>query len=98
MNILGIYEAASGQAINQQKTSLFFHKITSSQVCESIQRMLGAQVMTDCEKYLELPMAIGKSKVNTFLDLQERISKRVMGWKEKFISKTGYEILIKIVA
>ena len=27
--------------------------------------------MSDCEKYLGLPMAGGKSKVNTFKELQE---------------------------
>ena len=53
--------------------------------------------MEDCEKYLSLPMAGGKSKVNTFWELQEKISKRVMGWKEKYISKAGREILIKTV-
>ena len=54
--------------------------------------------MENCEKYLGLPMVGGKSKVNTFKDLPEKITKPVMGWKEKFISKTGREILIKTVA
>ena len=53
--------------------------------------------MENYEKYLGLPMVGGNSKVNTFRDLQEKITKRVMGWKEKFISKVGREILIKIV-
>ena len=43
-------------------------------------------------------MVGGKSKVNMFKGLQERITKKVMGWKENFISKVGREILIKIVA
>ena len=60
--------------------------------------MFGAQVMTNCEKYLGLPMVRGKSKVNTFKDLQERITKRVIRWKEKIISKAGREVLIKMVA
>ena len=60
--------------------------------------MLGSRIMNDCEKYLGLPMAHGKSKVNTFKELQERITKRVMRWKEKFISKAGREILIKTIA
>ena len=60
--------------------------------------MLGARIMTDCEKYLGLPMTCGKSKVTTFNEMQERITKWVMGWKEKFISKAGREILIKTVA
>ena len=40
----------------------------------------------------------GKSKLNTFKDLLEKITKQVLGWKEKFISKAGREILIKTVA
>ena len=54
--------------------------------------------MENCEKYLGLPMVGGKSEVNTFKDLQEKITKLVMGWKEKFISKAGREILIKTIA
>ena len=40
----------------------------------------------------------GRSKVSTFKDIQERVFKRVMGWKEKNISKVGREVLIKTVA
>lgn len=60
--------------------------------------MLGERIMNECEKYLGLPMPSGKSKVRTFEELQEKISKRVLRWKEKFISKTGQEILIKTMA
>ena len=34
-------------------------------------------------------MVDGKSKVATFKEILERIAKRVMGWKEKYISKAG---------
>ena len=44
------------------------------------------------------PMVGGKSKLNTFKGLREKITKRVLGWKEKYISKAGREILIKTVA
>ena len=98
LNLLGKHKAASSQAINRQKTSLFFNKNTKPKVGNAIQQMLGARVMTDCEKYLGLLMTCGKSKMNTFKELQEKITKHVMGWKEKFISKAGREILIKIVA
>ena len=59
---------------------------------------MGASVMENCEKYLGLPIVVSKSKLNTFKDLREKITKRVLGWKEKFISKAGREILIKTVA
>ena len=54
--------------------------------------------MTGYEKYLGLPMVRGRYKVSTFKGLQEKVSKRVMGWKEKHISKAGQEVLIKTIA
>ena len=96
LHLLGCYEVASGQEINRQKMSIFISRNTRSEVKADIQTLMGARVMENCEKYL--PMVGGKSKVNTFKDLQEKITKRVMGWKEKFISKVGREILIKTIA
>ena len=54
--------------------------------------------MHNCKKYLELPLACGKSKVDSFKEMHDRINKRVMGWKEKLISKAGREVLIKTIA
>ena len=76
--ILEQYEKASGQSIKQNKTALFFSKNTRAEVKDIIQGMLGAQVMTDCEKYLGLPMVIGQFKVNSLKDLKEKITKRLM--------------------
>ena len=98
LDLLGIYEATFGQAINRPKTSLFFNTNTKPEVRRAIQQMMGARTIANCEKYLELPMVCGKSKVNTFKELQEKITKRVMEWKEKLISKAGKEILVKTVA
>lgn len=98
INILGLYEATSGQATNRGKTTFFFSKNTRVDIKEAIQNILGAQFRTNCEKYLGLPMVASRSKVKTFKGLQDKIAKRVMGWKDKFISKADKEILIKIVA
>ena len=98
LDILGQYEEASSQAINRQKTSLFFSKTTNEEVKREIQQLLGVRVMNNCEKYLGLPMAYDKSKVDTFKEMHDRINKRVMGWKEKLISKAGREVLIKTIA
>ena len=89
LNLWGVYKAASSQAINRQKTSLFFSKNTKPEVKEAIKQMMGARIMSNCEKHLGLPMVSGKSKVNTFKELQEKITKKVMEWKEKFVSKAG---------
>ena len=54
--------------------------------------------MHNCKKYLGLPMACGKSKVDTFKEVHDQINKRVMGWKEKLFSKARREVLIKTIA
>ena len=98
IQILSTYEQASGQAINRQKTALFFSPNTNVTVRERIRSMLNARIVSEFEKYLGLPMVGGKNKMSTFKDLREKIAKRVTGWKEKFISKAGREVLIKTVA
>ena len=98
LQLLRSYEEASDQVINRQETTIFFSCNTRPDVKRDIQRLMRARIMEDYEKYLGLPMVGGKSKVNTFRELREKILKRVMGWKEKFISQARREIIIKIVA
>ena len=83
LDILESYDRASSQAINRRKTTLFFNPNTSQQVKLDIKNRLGAQIITNWERYLRLPMVGGKSNVSTFRELHERVTKRVMGWKEK---------------
>ena len=64
---------------------------------------LNKSITKTTEMYVphSLPMVGGKSKVNTVRDLsgkKKKNTKRIMGWKEKFISKSNREILIKTVA
>ena len=47
IDILESYERASGQAINRQKTTLYFSPNTSQRVKLDIQNMLGPQIMTN---------------------------------------------------
>ena len=72
MNLLECYELASGQAINRQKTSIFFSKNTRLEVKQDIWALLGARIMEDCERYLGLLMVGGKSKVNTPLRIYQK--------------------------
>jgi len=41
---------------------------------------------------------LGKNKRNTFNENKEKFRKKLVGWKEKMLSKAGKEILIKVVA
>jgi len=60
--ILEVYEGASGQQLNREKTSLFFNHNTPSDVQEEIKIRFGAQIIKQHEKYLGLPSLVGKSR------------------------------------
>ena len=50
------------------------------------------------EKYLGLPVYVGRSKKKAFEYLKDKIWARMQGWIEKLLSKAGKEVLIKAVA
>ena len=62
VNILNSYEAASGQKINTDKSSVFFSPNTPQERKESILNILGPMQDSRHNKYLGLPTIIGKSK------------------------------------
>lgn len=49
-------------------------------------------------RYLRLPSLVGPAKKQAFSKIKHKVWQRLQGWKEKFISQGGKEILIKIVA
>ena len=93
--ILQVYMRASSQQLNRVKTSLFFSSNTDQSVQEEIKRRFGAQVIRQHEKYLGPPLLVGRKKQNAFNNIKEELAKKLAGWKEKFLSKAGKEILIK---
>ena len=54
--------------------------------------------MSRFDSYLELSTLIGRTKYHTFLFLEDRIWKKLQGWKGMMLSKVGKEVLIKAVA
>ena len=61
-------------------------------------RRFRAQVIKQHEKYLGLPSLVGRKKQITFNDIKEKLAKKLVGWKERLLSKASKEILIKAVA
>ena len=84
--------------MNRAKTSLFFSSNTPGDIKEEIKKRFGAQVIKQHEKYLGLPSLVGRCKRNTFNEIKEKLGKKLVGWKEKMLSKAGKEVLIKAVA
>lgn len=69
--LLAVYEAASGQMVNKDKTTLFFSKNTDEESQEVIKQSLGVPAIQHYEKYLGLPSFVGKNKKACFTLVKE---------------------------
>ena len=96
VEILKLYEAASGQKINADKSAVNFSHNTTPEARSEVLEILGPMQDTRQGKYLGLPSVIGKSK-NQVLQKLKSVGKKLSGWKEKMLSMGGKEILIKVV-
>ena len=96
MNILTMYEEASGQKINRGKTQLFFSTNTQEDIKNRVKDLVGVEVVTQYEKYLGMPSFVGRAKKETFSYIRERVWHKIQGWKEKLLSQADQEILIKV--
>jgi hypothetical protein len=95
--VVEAYCNASGQRINNSKSSIFFGKKVSATTKAAMMVVLDVQNETLNEKYLGLPSDVGRSKNGAFAYLRDRVWKCIQGWMEKILSGGGKEILIKSV-
>jgi len=75
-----------------------FSKNTTDSDRRAVREILNVTRETENEKYLGLPVHIGRSKTEAFSYLKDQVWKRIQGWKEIFLSWAGKEVLIKAVA
>ena len=97
-DILNTYELASGQKINLEKTDVSFSWGVVDTRRRSLVGKLGVRLVTNHEKYLGVPAVVGRSKKALMKGLQEKLWKKLQGWKGMILSKPGREVLIKAVA
>ncbi|MCH93722.1 hypothetical protein A2U01_0014675, partial [Trifolium medium] len=97
-NIIQQYQAASGQLVNYNKSEMVFSKGVSSDIKTTISLILPIQLKDHFNKYLGLPTVVGRSKSQVFNFIQDKIWKKLKGWKERNLSFAGRCTLIKAVA
>lgn len=66
-NILSLYEDCSGQTINKDKSSIMFSKNTPPEIKSRLMGELEIESEARSEKYLGLPVYMGRSKVQHLL-------------------------------
>jgi len=84
--------------INRDKYAVLFSPNTRSDDKEEVRQALNIVLEAKNEKYLGLPVSIGKSRKKAFEYIKKKVWFRIQGWQEKLLSKAGKEILVKAVA
>lgn len=82
--ILMTYELASGKKINMEKLEVSFSMNVSNESQNMLLSKLNFQAVEEHKKYLGLPTFVGRSKKVVFQVIQDRVWKKVKGWKERF--------------
>lgn len=84
------------QRIYQKRCQVFLSTFMYEQniICNKIE----VKVVTSHSRYLGLPVIFGRSKKEVFVFVQDRLQKKVKGWKEKYLSNAGKETLFRAVA
>ena len=89
IKILKVYEEATGQLINMEKSSVFFSKNTMPTVKSEVCQVMGSIQQVGQGKYLGLPMIITRSKEQVFGFIRNSIDKKLQGWRNKLLSQGG---------
>jgi hypothetical protein len=97
-SIITQYQMASGQMVNYNKSELVFSKKVHQTMKTDIQTILPMTIVSHYPKYLGQPTQIGRSKAQVFNFIQDKLWKKLKGWKEKNLSFAGRGTLIKAVA
>uniref|UniRef100_A0A453CB70 Reverse transcriptase domain-containing protein n=1 Tax=Aegilops tauschii subsp. strangulata TaxID=200361 RepID=A0A453CB70_AEGTS len=94
---LQLYEACSGQCINTEKSAIMFSPNTCDNDRTAVKAELGIHSEDWNEKYLGLPVHVGRSRKRAFSYIKRNICGRVYGWQERLLAKESKEALVKAV-
>lgn len=95
--VLDTYVAIADQGINKHKTRIFFNSNTNRIVKRKILTLPGVTLCNDQEKYLSLPMMVGRNRYKAFDFIRDKVWNRINNWKNIFLSQVNKEILLKSV-
>ena len=93
--ILNIYAACSVQIINNEKSAIMFSPNTEAQAKQQVkgETRIASEEWND--RYLGLPVHVGRSRKRTFAYLKRNVCGRFHGWKERLLAKSGKETIVK---
>lgn len=98
MNLLNVFENATGQKVNFTKSDIFFSSNTTSLDRNEVGEVTHMKEAGERSTYLGLPNILGKNKSVILGYLKGKVEARVRSWDGRWISRSGKEVLIRNVA
>lgn len=95
--ILSQYEEASGQSINNLKSSITFSKRAPATLKNRIKDELNIQKEGGVGKYLRLPEHFGRKKRDLFSSIIDKIRQKGSSWSNRFLSTAGKMTMLQSV-
>ncbi|XP_059285096.1 uncharacterized protein LOC132038443 [Lycium ferocissimum] len=97
MNLLRLYQNASGQEINNDKTFFITHSKTNRIYNRRIRRWTGYKQSSFPFTYLGCPIYSGRKRISYFSDISKKVLNKIAGWQGRFLSPGGKATIIKHV-
>jgi hypothetical protein len=83
--------------VNKDKSAIFYSSNCQNEAKDEVKEVIQIDKEALVEKYLGLPMALGRSTKEAFEYMPTRLKKLVGAWSGKEASCTGREVLLKSV-
>lgn len=96
--ILSKYSRWSGQRISYGKSALYRSENSNPDLVVALCDFIQVKAMSASDKYLGLPLFVGRSRKKSFEDIKAKVLAKVAGWKGRAVSQAGRTTLIKSVA
>ncbi|GMJ10719.1 hypothetical protein HRI_004741100 [Hibiscus trionum] len=94
---LQTYASASGQAVNFDKSTIFYNPRTPASTRHAINSYLQVREVSNPGVYLGVPFLIGKNKTLALGFIRDKVHDRLSNWDKQLLSFSGREIFIKVV-
>lgn len=88
-HVLQMYELASGQAMNFEKSCVSFTNYLSTFDEQLLVDCLGVKRVKFHDRYLGLPILIRRSKKDTFSYVKDRLWNKLQSWRGGLLSCAG---------
>ncbi|KAA3460384.1 reverse transcriptase [Gossypium australe] len=83
--------------VNFDKPLIYFSGYVEQEIQEQVGNILGVRISNNPEKYLGLPIMVGRRKKHAFIDIKEHFNKLMNSWSVRYLSAGGKKVFLKSI-